>query len=236
MIDDDRIVQHIAERDGMYAGHRDHYFAVGKSALAVIEAARSLSGQPAPRRILDLPCGHGRVTRTLRAAWPEAEITACDIDRDGVDFCRDSFGCVPVYGDRDFARVTFPDRFDLIWVGSLVTHLPAARTRDFLAYAAGLLTDTGTLVVTFHGRFVAGRLASDTYGIAAERVPGMLADCAAGGYGYADYPGHDGYGISITHPEWMIARLAELGLSVDLLSERRWDHHHDVVAARRVTA
>jgi len=233
MIDGDRIVQTISERDGMYSGHRDHYFAVGTSALAVIEAARSLAGGPAPRRILDLPCGHGRVTRTLRAAWPEAEITACDIDRDGVDFCRDTFGCTPVYGDADFARVTFPEPFDLIWVGSLVTHLPEARTRDFLGWAAGLLREGGMLVVTFHGRFVAGRIDAVPYGVDAERVPGMVADWAAAGYGYADYPNQDGYGISLIRPEWMIGRLAELGLSVLLLSERRWDHHHDVVAAGR---
>ena len=38
-------------------------------------------------RLLDLPCGHGRVMRYLRAAFPRAEITGCDLLRDGVDHC-----------------------------------------------------------------------------------------------------------------------------------------------------
>ncbi|HYH18230.1 MAG TPA: class I SAM-dependent methyltransferase [Azospirillum sp.] len=233
MIDDERIIRHISDRDAMYAGHEPHYFGVGKSALAAIEAARTLSGQPAPGRILDLPCGHGRVTRVLRAAWPEAEITACDIDQHGVDFCRDTFGCVPVHGRPDFEAVTFPHPFDLIWVGSLLTHLPEARSRAFLAYAAGLLGEGGTLVVTLHGRFVAGRLRGGTYGIPDEAVGGMLQAFEGQGYGYADYPGHEGYGISITRPGWVVDRAAELGLSITLLSERCWDRHHDVAAVRR---
>ena len=46
----------------------------------------------APRRILDMPCGHGRVTRVLRARFPDAAITVCDIDRDGAGFASDRFG------------------------------------------------------------------------------------------------------------------------------------------------
>jgi SAM-dependent methyltransferase len=234
MIDDDRIIRDISENDAMYAGHAPHYFGVGKSALVAVEAARALAGRPAPHRVLDLPCGHGRVTRTLRAAYPAAEITACDLDHGGVDFCRDTFGCVPAYGREDFEAVTFPHPFDLVWVGSLLTHLPEARARAFLAYAAGLLGEGGMLVVTFHGRFVAGRLHGGTYGIPDEFVGGMVAGFEGHGYGYADYPWQPGYGISIARPDWMMDRMAELGLSVTLLSERCWDRHHDVVAARRM--
>ena len=53
------------------------------------------------KRILDLPCGHGRVLRYLSAAFPEAEITACDIMREGVDFCASTFGAIPVYSQDD---------------------------------------------------------------------------------------------------------------------------------------
>ena len=37
--------------------------------------------------ILDFGCGFGRVLRMLKAAYPEARLTAADVKREGVDFC-----------------------------------------------------------------------------------------------------------------------------------------------------
>ena len=54
--------------------------------------------------MLDFACGHGRVMRTLKAAFPDALLTACDIDRDGVDFCARTFGAAPVYFQRTQQR------------------------------------------------------------------------------------------------------------------------------------
>src|SRR5512144_2954446 len=88
--------EEISSRDGMFAGNREHYFAVGRSALRAVGLALLAAGRPAPRRILDLPSGHGRVLRMLRAAWPDAEITACDLDHDGVRYCERTFGAIAV--------------------------------------------------------------------------------------------------------------------------------------------
>lgn len=65
-------------------------------------------------RILDLPSGAGRVLRALRAGFPDASIVACDLMRDGVDFCAREFGAIPVYAAADVGSGTGPDRFDLI--------------------------------------------------------------------------------------------------------------------------
>src|SRR6476620_8602013 len=74
------------------------YFSAGRSAVACINLAMHAAQKSASdvTRILDLPCGHGRILRYLKAAFPEAEITACDIRRDAVDFCASTFGAVPV--------------------------------------------------------------------------------------------------------------------------------------------
>ena len=125
-----RMVTELAEADGMYDGRDGHYVSVGLSALRAIEDA--LGDAPAPpRRILDLPCGHGRVTRVLRARFPEAAITVCDLDRGGVDFAAARFGARGVYSVEDFRALDLGEAYDLIWVGSLVTHLPEHQTRRF---------------------------------------------------------------------------------------------------------
>src|SRR5919109_3533527 len=73
----------ISPRDLMARDHLDHYFRVGEGAINEIE--RLLDNEP--ERILDLPCGHGRLMRWLRAAYPYAEIVGCDLDPDAVNFC-----------------------------------------------------------------------------------------------------------------------------------------------------
>src|SRR5262249_45606967 len=73
------------------------YLAVGESALKAIRLALLTARAPQPGEILDLPCGHGRVLRWLAAAFPEARLTACDLLRDGVDFCASAFGAAPIY-------------------------------------------------------------------------------------------------------------------------------------------
>ena len=63
------------------------YFEVGRSAVEVILAGVMSSYLHRVTRVLDLPCGHGRVLRHLVRMFPEAEIHACDLDTDGVAFC-----------------------------------------------------------------------------------------------------------------------------------------------------
>ncbi len=143
----------IAPRDRMYGRLRGPYLLAGISALNLIRTAMAQAGmQQDPDGILDLPCGHGRVTRVLRAAFPGATLIACDIDRDGVDFCAQTFGAVPVYADADPARVRIAERVDLIWVGSLFTHVDPARWNAFLELFAGVLRPGGVLVVTTFDR------------------------------------------------------------------------------------
>ena len=83
-------------------------------------------------RILDLPCGHGRVLRFLRREWPGAEIVACDIDPDGAEFCCESFGATSIYAAENPQETPLRGRFDVIWSGSLLTHLDKTRWPSFL--------------------------------------------------------------------------------------------------------
>jgi SAM-dependent methyltransferase len=115
----------------MYAGSLDHYLSVGLSGLRIMRLALEIAGATDPKAILDLPCGHGRVLRHIRVAFPAARITACDLDRDGVDFCVREFGVNGVYSSSKPAEIPIGDQFDLIWCGSLLTHLSVRQSGTF---------------------------------------------------------------------------------------------------------
>ena len=144
------VIETISPHDSMF--HPDdphHYFSVGESAMKSIRLAVELSGVR-PDHILDLPSGHGRVLRWLVEEYPDAKITACDIDRDAVDFCAEHFGAVPLYSEVEPEAIPL-DRYNLIWVGSLLTHLDAPLWSRFLSV---LSKRTGVLVFTTAGRYV----------------------------------------------------------------------------------
>ncbi len=221
----------VADDDAMFADSAAHYAHVGLSAARIIQ--RALAGRAAPTCILDLPCGHGRVTRVLRALYPDAAITVCDLDQSGVDFAAAHFGARGVTSQQDFRKLELGEVYDLIWVGSLITHLPEDQTRHFLDFAARHLSADGTLVVTSHGAYVAERLRAWNYGLSDDAARGVLADAAMDGYGYRHYAGGEGYGISLVSPRWLEALLADGSLQLDAYEPRGWDDHQDVLVLRR---
>jgi len=128
------------------------YFYGGRSALkACIEALFACNNE-LPKRVLDFPCGHGRGARFLRAAFPDAALHVSDIDETGVRFCQEQFGAIGFPSQVDIEAIEFPSNIDLIWCGSLVTHLSEDRTRTLLRKLRNALSDRGVLLFTTHGR------------------------------------------------------------------------------------
>lgn len=228
----------ISPGDEMFGGNAEHYFDVGESARRVIEQALATVGRPTAtvRRVLDLPCGHGRVLRFLRAAFPSAEITACDLNRDGVDFCANHLGAIPVHSHPEPARVPLVGGFDLIWCGSLLTHLPQSRCADFLALFHRVLAPGGLAVVTVHGRHYERELASGrrTVDLPAAQIAELLRQYRECGFGYVDYTDASGYGFSLAHPRFTFERLVPaLPWRVVGFHEQGWDQRQDVVVLQR---
>jgi len=181
----------ISGRDAMlHAGVSRQYYDVGLSAVRCLETGLALAGRSpdSVRSILDLPCGHGRVARVLRARFPQAELTVCDIDRDGVDFCATHFRATGFYSQRDFRRVRCAGSFDLIWVGSLISHLPRPATERFLSCICPWLAPGGVLVCSSHGSAVAAwirdGLTDGRHHMPAGPVRRALVDLIETGYGF----------------------------------------------------
>jgi SAM-dependent methyltransferase len=225
-----KIVTELSPRDTMFDGRDVPYLSVGLSALQAIEAA--IGNAQMPRRILDMPCGHGRVTRVLRARFPDAAITVCDIDRDDVDFASDRFSARGVYSDTDFRRLAFGETYDLIWVGSLITHLSELMTLRFFDFAVRHMTSRSTLVLSSHGDFVAGRMHAMTYDLPPWDVDSLLLEHSRTDYGYRNYPDCEHYGIAVIGRRWFENAVEGSPLWLSSYVERGWDDHHDVLSFR----
>lgn len=230
------MISKISPHDRMFKTDAAHYFRVGYSALHNIRAALGAVGKTEVRAILDMPCGHGRVLRAMRAAFPVARITACELETDGVDFCARTFGAIPVYSKINPAEIGMRERFDLIWVGSLFTHLDASRWPGFLAFFTDVLARGGVLIFTTHGSYSAEcmRARTRTYSLQPEQIDAVLASCERDGFGYSDYRSGADYGTSLSTADRVKAFVAATpGLALISYTERAWDEHQDVVACVR---
>ena len=221
----------ISPRDTMYAGDGAHYFKVGLSAMRAVEEAVGAAGLSSVKRVLDLPCGHGRVLRFLVRRFSGATFTACDLDRDAVDFCARVFGATPVYSVADLDALAFDTRFDLIWCGSLITHLDADSTRALFRLFGRHLAPGGLLVFSAHGNFVARRMPAGDfdYMLTGGQIETLIKRYAQTGFGYTNYAGQDDYGVALTSPVWIRVQMEAVGeLKEVYFRERFWDDHHDV--------
>jgi len=230
-----KIIQEISPKDQMYVFGKAHYFHVGESALKNIKLAILLAGKDFIdiKDILDMPCGHGRVLRMLRAAFPKSQITACDLDRDAVDFCAKTFDANPVYSEEHPDKIQIKDKFDLIWCGSLLTHLNLDRWCEFLNFFNSILKQGGILIFTTHGRFSADmiRCGRFTYGLDPVRLKTLLNEYDRNGFGYSNYAQTDNYGISLSSPSYVLSMLEKIPNFYFLMyNEQGWDEHQDVIA------
>jgi SAM-dependent methyltransferase len=199
-------------RDTMQAtDNPEQYFDLGRRALELIHFSSELCDKPHYPAILDLPCGHGRVLRWLRAHYPYARLTACDLDRSGVDFCAQQFGATPVYSQADLHQLPFTAQFDLIWVGSLVTHLRQDRWLATLDCLVKWTKECGVIVFTTQGRTASSLLARGRRNIA-ENIDkaALLEEYARTGFAYQRYfesNAEEDYGLALSSPEWVLRTL-----------------------------
>jgi SAM-dependent methyltransferase len=171
----------------------DQYLRIGRSAVYAISQAIMLTGQTDCRRVLDLPCGFGRVLRHLIAFFPGSHFVACDLNKGAVDYCRQTFNVEGVYGQDRF-DYDFDSPFDLIWCGSLLTHLPEQKFQDATAFLVRNLAEEGVAVITLHGRF--SLTVHDTYSklLPNDQFLQVKRDFLTNGFGYRDYDDSKGMG------------------------------------------
>jgi len=231
----------IHPEDRMYvASGARHYLSVGLSARWCIDEALSHSCKnKSVRSILDFPCGYGRVLRFLRVRFPNAKIVGCEIDPMAVEFCKRVFSIKTIVSGENLGTLSIPEQFDLIWCGSLVTHLDEKRTSKILRFFYEHLAPGGICLVTTHGRTSVEwmHIQPETYaGLSASARQKLLSEFHEQGYGYADYESTTGYGISVVSRERMVKVACSVGQWTEsVFFEHGWDNHQDVYGFAKVS-
>jgi SAM-dependent methyltransferase len=236
-------IQDIAREDTMFAGHEQHYFGVGRSAIVIIAAALTAKmsysgGEVPPDVILDFGAGYGRVARYLRVAFPQARLEVADYNASGPKWCVDHLGCFEMSS-------TIPERhYDLIWLGSVFTHLPSAVTKRLLNTLTKALRPLGVMIFTTGGRLGAAHLRGhlerktdqlySSYNMNDDEIESILSDLDDNDYGYADYHNQKGYGSALVKSGWIQKQMSKYNVIQLNAQEMAWDTHQDVYCYMRI--
>ncbi len=132
---------------------RAEYFRQGAEINDVIQQLLKWKYPQAKENIkfLDFASGYGRVTRFLVTNLPASNVWVSDIHAEAVAFQQRTFGVRGLSSYSDPRELDCALRFDVIFVGSLFTHLPAERFRQWLRRLFDLLEPSGVLAFSVHG-------------------------------------------------------------------------------------
>lgn len=246
----------VSPDDNMVTTDLQAYFRTSHSGLECILAGLSAAGkQPEDiHSVLDFGCAYGRIYRAIAAMFPHAQLTACDLMKDAAKFCAKTFGGDWVQSNENFSKVKFPREYDLIWLGSVFTHLPAYRWCALFALLANATEKGGTVIFTVHGErsiwqienFLMKRnphvIDADRYEIMKNTIqfvgfdfipskPAALKYQRRKGMGVSD--GEYGFSFSA---EWWVTQLVNQLPEWQLVEYRKegWGGNHDVVTLTRV--
>jgi len=233
--DPDTFVDLINPDDEMYIFTRDnmaqketasyHYFEVGRECFKSIEHIMDSGGKSFEgiRSFLDFASGYGRVTRFLIQAVEQGKVWVSDIYRGAVDFQKKYFRVNGFYSENDPSKLQFPERFEIIYVGSLFSHLPANRFRDWLSRLYEVVEDDGMLIFSTHGEW-----------LRPEGVQMGPSGCSFFGQSESRSLSTDEYGCTYVTREWVESLADELGINHIYFLERGLCEHQDIYIATKM--
>ncbi|MEJ7582552.1 MAG: class I SAM-dependent methyltransferase [Acidimicrobiales bacterium] len=148
---------------------------------------------------------------------------------DGVELCASTFDATPIRSREPVWDADIGEGYDLIWSGSLLTHLPEEAWDPTLRHLASALAPGGVIVFTTHGRLALAFLRNEPaatahlgawlparYGLTGSTAEAVAASAERRGFGYAAYPGAEkrADGLSISLGDWVERLLASTRLDV----------------------
>ncbi len=229
----------IHPKDDMYdSPSKAFYYLFGYEALELVErfgGLEKIKGRPC--NILDYPCGFGRVLRHLRRRYPDARIMASDLNKDGVGFSAHTFDAIPMNAPERPADFHLEESFDLIFCGSLLTHFDEDLWDELLGFFQRHLAIGGRVIFTTTGRHSASwmRYKKGSLGTTPEVAAAILRDYDATGFGYSDYVEGQGYGVALSRPDWVLAKVFSMpGWTLVAAAERGWGCNQDYFVLEKI--
>jgi SAM-dependent methyltransferase len=120
------------------------------TAKFVADLIGQFRGTAAPFTMLEFASGYGRVTRHWCNALPAADVVACDIHAEAVDFLQE-LGCRASLSASVPEKLALERKFDVVFALSFFTHMPRSTWGRWLSALARCTAPSGLLVFTTHG-------------------------------------------------------------------------------------
>jgi SAM-dependent methyltransferase len=141
------------------------YLASGDQHVRELADVLAEAGRPLARvsSFLEFACGHGRMTRFLVHRLDRSRITVSDVNPSAVAFTRDTFGVQGFCSVEDPRNLRHDGRYEVIFVGSLFTHLTHAYWGPWLQRLYSLLSDKGLMIFSTHGLRVLDEIYGDSW-------------------------------------------------------------------------
>ena len=194
------------------------YFAVALQQYHTMrQISRRVFGAREDLRVLDFACGYGRLLRFLAHSLPREQIWASDIQVDAVDYVRQQFGVHGLPSTAAPEHFDLDQRFDMIWVASLFSHLPEHLFQRWLERLAKLLAPGGILCFSTHGE---GLLP------AGFKLP-------PSGFQYQSVSENEDLGADIYGTMHVSKAYVERALKSVFGESLRWRHFHKLLAAEQ---
>lgn len=233
------VSQVISPKDAMFNAvpNLESYLKAGRSVADVVRMATALA-QMEPASILDYGCGHGRILRWYRHYFPTVALTAADVTADQIEFCAETFAAIPFLLDKHFSAIALPSSYDLIWLGSIYTHIDRESWQDLTDMLEEHLNPGGLLCFSFAGSTVMRLLETgDRWRIAQAAEPAVMKLLAAykkSGFGFLQQHDSNGaaWGRSIAKYDWVLNFLSRRSAKIILFSEAAYAKRQDVVCAQ----
>ena len=218
---------------GFFAGHHSSknplrdYLADGWRTLAELMLLLEAVDQPLLKtsRILEFANGHGRFTRHLVKALGRGRVVVSDVVPSAVEFSRSTFGVEGFLSVSVPEDMQWPDRYDLVFVLSLFSHLPRSTWSRWLKVLYEAVAPGGLLVFSTHGIKAANfdhvTLDEEGYFFAASSESTAIDE--------------QEYGTTFTSEPFVLARIAET-LGADKLVHKMPVHfwnHQDAYVLRK---
>lgn len=144
----DHTLGHLLNRDFALMTYFKHGADIAESIERIITWKFGTSGKVS--HFLDFACGYGRSTRFLVQLLAPSNIWVSDIYQNAVEFQKQQFGVNGIVSTTNPEQFICEQSFDVIFVGSLFSHLPEKTFERWLKKLLGLLSPNGILVFSVH--------------------------------------------------------------------------------------
>ncbi len=204
--------------------HRDaalsvsQYFAVALQQYSTMrQISRRVFGDREDLQVLDFACGYGRLLRFLVHSLAPEQIWASDIQSDAVDYVRGKFAVNALPSAAVPEDFELDQRFDMIWVASLFSHLPEGLFQRWLKRLSELLAPGGILCFSTHGEGL---------------LPAGVT-LPSSGFQYQSVSENDELGADIYGTTHVSRAYVERILKQVFGENLRWRHFHKLLAAEQ---